>query len=241
MVFYCFDVCDGANLCFGQSVLSQPDFGQRLRKNLVLNLYLTLILAFDNLLTMRYLVLVLSLFAAKGSLAAVYKCIHPDGKTAYQGKPCPPGQKTVEINFKTGEAVDKKNELVKRELEFERRKLEELAVAEKEAKLQKLLSDAKTETEKNMELIKSNPKRFTVYAIPPYDPDNLNALVGKFKSRLPEIEAFRRKAALKALDSGNCQRVEASELNIKSTDTDLVLLVNCSSGQGIYYSEKDLK
>lgn len=190
---------------------------------------------------MRLTVLALGFLFSNFSYAGVYKCTDLNGNTGYQAKPCDVGKKTVQINFKTGEAIDKKLELEQKALETEKQKLAEMTELERQKKQEQLLIDAKAEIEKNKALIKNNPKKFSVYSIPPYDPENLNDLVKKYKSRLPEIESLRRAAALKALASKDCTRVEAVELNVKSSLDSLVFLVDCSSGQGIYFDESELK
>jgi len=65
--------------------------------------------------------------------------------------------------------------------------------------------------------------------------------VQNFSARLPDIERFRRLAAEKALATNQCGRVEAAELNSKSTDDALVFLVDCSSAKKYYFSEQELK
>jgi hypothetical protein len=65
--------------------------------------------------------------------------------------------------------------------------------------------------------------------------------VENFAARLPEIERFRRLAAEKALATDHCGRVEAVELNTKSTQDALVFLVDCSSGKKYYLTEQEIK
>ena len=189
---------------------------------------------------MRFKLLLLAILVSNSSSAGVYKCIDENGKTGYQSKPCATGESAVEINFKTGEAIDKKTELSRQTSELEKQKLLEKAKRDLQQKHRQLINDAKAESDKNQILIKNNTGQFSAYAIPPYDPENLSDLVKKFEDRLPYIERLRRLAAQRVLASGQCQRVEASELNIKSTREQLVFLVNCSKGQGIYISENEL-
>lgn len=189
---------------------------------------------------MRFKLLALAILVSNSSFAGVYKCIDENGKTGYQAKPCAIGENGVEISFKTGEALDKKTELARQASELEKQKQQEKAKRDLEQKRQQLIIDAKAESEKNQNLVKNYTDQFSVYAIPPYDPGNLSDLVKNFKDRLPAIERLRRLAAQKVLASGQCQRVEASELNIKSTREQLIFLVNCSSGQGIHISENEL-
>jgi hypothetical protein len=51
---------------------------------------------------------------------------------------------------------------------------------------------------------------------------------------------MRRQAAEKALATGQCERVEAAELNLKSSKAALVFLIDCSSGKHFYYTEQEL-
>ena len=99
---------------------------------------------------------------------------------------------------------------------------------------------ARAQSELTQALIKQNPALFSAYAIPPYDPEHLPAGIKPFEERLPDIEKFRRLAAQKALASGQCQRVEADELNAKTTKDQLVFLINCSSGTAYYFNESEL-
>ncbi|MGR9052826.1 MAG: DUF4124 domain-containing protein [Gammaproteobacteria bacterium] len=191
---------------------------------------------------MRFKFLVLALFVSQSAFAGVYKCTDDSGNTRYQSKPCVTGENVSEINFKTGEAINKEGQRTKLNEEMEKqRMLEEQAKLEAERKEQRRLGEAAEEREKNQELIKNNPEQFTPFAIPPYDPGNLSDLVKTFEDRLPDIERLRRLAALKALSSAQCNRVEASELNVKSTYEQLVFLVNCSRGQGVYFNENELR
>ena len=65
--------------------------------------------------------------------------------------------------------------------------------------------------------LKNNPDKFSAYAIPPYTPGKLSALVKAHQSRLADIERLRRLAAAKALATDNCIRVESVELHSKSS------------------------
>ena len=197
--------------------------------------------AIDEKTSMRKTLIVLGILISNSSIAGAYKCIDANGKTGYQSSPCATGQSAVQINFKTGEPVAKNRELDKEVLKRDQQKSQELIELELETKRLQLIAETKEETEQNQVLIKNNPKQFSAYAIPPYDPEKLPEWLKKFESRLPEIEKLRRFAAQKVLASGQCKRVEASELNIKSTLENLVFLVNCSTGQGLYFNEGELK
>lgn len=179
------------------------------------------------------------LFSAHAS-AGVYKCTGADGKTGYQSKPCVEGQHNVELNVKTGGSTDL-NEQQKRQLEqqeqLDQDKLERDRLKQRQALLKQAAAD---ESAKNQFLIKNNPRKFSAYAIPPYQLDQLPDVVKYHQSRLPDIERFRRQAAEQALATGQCNRVEASELDAKSTQDALVFLINCSSGKSFYFTEQEL-
>lgn len=194
---------------------------------------------------MRFALLFLAcLFFVNVATAGIYKCTDPAGNTKYLSKPCAEGDKNIEINLKTGASTDLNEKLSLEEL----KKKEEQAKIEKEQRQQqelkekeeRLISDANKESAKNQFLIKNNPEKYSAYAIPPYLPGQLPALVKTYQDRLPEIERMRRQASEKALQSGQCTRVESVELNIKSNKNALVFLIDCSSGKHFYYSEQEL-
>ena len=107
-------------------------------------------------------------------------------------------------------------------------------------KQQDLKQSAINENAKNQFLVKNNPKTFSAFAIPPYNPDNLPPLIKKFENRLADIERMRREAAEKTLATGECGRVESVELNQKSTRDSLVILVDCSTSKKFYINEQEL-
>jgi len=180
-----------------------------------------------------------SLFSAC-TLAEIYKCTDVGGKTDYQSKPCGPEHKTSQINIKTGNANDD-SEQEKQKQALEQKKQDEKAEQEQALKKQaQLKQEAMGESAKNQFLIKNNPDKFSAFSIPPYVPDQLPDLVKNYQARLPDIERLRRQAAEKALASGRCTRVEASELHSKSTKKALVFSVSCSSGKDFYFTEQEL-
>jgi hypothetical protein len=185
---------------------------------------------------MRLTLLVLGSFFSAYAYAGVYKCTDAEGATAYRSKPCATGQSNIEINVKTGILTnldDTKNP----QATLEQQKLEQDKLVEKEAQLKQ---QAINESAKNQFLIKNNPEKFSAFAIPPYTPGQLPDLVTKYQTRLADIERLRRYAAEKALATGQCSRVEATELNIKSTKEALVFLVDCSSAKHFYFTEQEL-
>lgn len=193
---------------------------------------------------MKFMLFILGSLVSASASAGVYKCTAPDGTTVYQSSPCSAGESKVEINTKTGVTTDL-NEVQNQQLSEQQGKQEALEKQQQEqerlAQQQaQLLRDARNESEKNQLLVKNNPGKFSAYAIPPYVPDALPPLVKHYEERLPDIERLRREAAEKALASEQCGRVEAAELNVKSTEAALVVLVDCSSGKHFYYTEQEL-
>ncbi len=189
---------------------------------------------------MKKIVLIVAALFSTQCLAGVFKCTDASGNTSYQSQPCAEEKQAFEMNVKTGSAVDLNQQQKQEELaEEEKRRLKQEAqqrLLEKEQRKK----DTLTESAITQALINSNPKQYSAFAIPPYDPDKLPAIVKQFENRLPEIEKFRRLAAQKALATGECQRVEADELNLKSQEDSLVFLVDCSSGKSFYFNETEL-
>jgi hypothetical protein len=194
---------------------------------------------------MKLISIILGIFYVTTANAGVYKCTNGSGKTVYRAAPCAPGQGNIQINIKTGTSTNLDEEKNLAELKDKEQQAktdqEKLAQQIEEQKQAKLKQDAKDESAKNQFLIKNNPKSFSPFAIPPYNPDDLPALVNAYQNRLPEIERLRRAAAEKALASNQCGRVESAELNIKSTREALVFLIDCSSARKFYFTEQELK
>jgi len=189
---------------------------------------------------MRFIVVFLGILFSAHASAGVYKCTGADGKTAYQSKPCVAGQHNVELNVKTGSSTDldeQQKQQLEQQKQLDQDKLEQDKLRQRQAQLKQAAAD---ESAKNQFLIKNNPEKFSAYAIPPYQFDQLPDVVKSHQSRLPDIERFRRQAAERALVSGQCSRVEASELNARSTQDALVFLINCSSGKSFYFTEQEL-
>ncbi|MEC4747607.1 DUF4124 domain-containing protein [Methylomicrobium sp. Wu6] len=177
--------------------------------------------------------------------AGVYKCTDETGKVVYKSQACLAGQSNAQVDIKTGITKDldqeKQQQLLKDQAEqakLTEQEQQEQKIAEKQARLKQ---EAKDESAKNQFLIKNNPLQYSAFAIPPYDPEQLPALVKNFAARLPDIERFRRFAAGKALATNQCGRVESVELNNKSTQDALVFLVDCSTAKKYYLSEQELK
>ena len=193
---------------------------------------------------MRFILLILACFFSSYVVAGIYKCTGEKGETQYRSSPCQTGQSNVEINIKTGSATNldekiKQQALAQKDQQaaLEKQALEKELLLRKQADAERAARD---ESEKNQLLIKNNPDKFSAYAIPPYVPEKLPALVQTFQARLADIERFRRLAAEKALASGQCGRVESVELHTKSTKDALLFFVNCSSGQAFYFQEQEL-
>ncbi len=180
--------------------------------------------------------IVIGLLFSTTVYAGAYKCTDENGKTTYQSTPCQQEKRTVEIDLKTGTLITHDVEERKQELEQQRQQRQLQLQKQK----QHLIEETQKQSRINQELIKNDPAHFSAYAIPPYTLENQPDIARYFQWRLPEIERYRRLAAQKALALGNCGRVEASELNIKSTPHRLVFLVDCSSGKQVYLNESQL-
>lgn len=193
---------------------------------------------------MKFISIILISIFSSCAFSEIYKCTDADGKKVYRPHPCEEGYNNEEINLKTGGAIDldeaQKQVVLKQQEEqaaLEKQKLEQ---QQAEQRKQEILQEAANESQKNQLLIKANPDKFSAFAIPPYSPGKLPALVKRFETRLPEIERLKRLSAEKALASGQCIRVEAVELNEKSTQNGLVFLVDCSSAKSFYFNEQEL-
>ncbi len=189
---------------------------------------------------MRLALCLLTLLFSSYTFAGVYKCIDNNDRITYQNQPCAEQALASEIDLTSGANISLEEERRRIQLAREKREQEEIAqrkIAEQQARL---LQESIAETRINQQFIKDHPKQFSAFAIPPYTEGDRPALVEDFQARLPEIERLRRKAALYVLDGGNCGRVEASELNSRSSSDNLVFLVDCSSGLQTYVEEKQL-
>ncbi|MGZ5008504.1 MAG: DUF4124 domain-containing protein [Methylobacter sp.] len=186
---------------------------------------------------MRIALFILGSLVSTCAFAEIYKCTDVNGKTNYQSKPCAAEHKTMQINIKTGSAAEPAQEKQELDKKGQDESAEQAQMLKKQAQLKQ---DALAESAKNQFLVKNNPERFSAFSIPPYDPDQLPDVAKNYPSRLPDIERFRRQAAEKALASGQCTRVEASELDIKSVKRALVFSVSCSSGKSFYFTEQEL-
>jgi hypothetical protein len=194
---------------------------------------------------MKNRILLLAVCLSFNSWAGVYKCTDAEGRTDYQSSPCTDQHKAMQINTKTGSKVDLNEQEAAKAKAVEESNLQQLQQqAEEHARMETIAQRkqlSRAESELTQALIKKNPTQFSAFAIPPYDPDKLSKLVSQYEERLPDIEKFRRIGAQKALATGDCQRVEADELNAKSTKDQLVFLINCSSGKSYYFNESELK
>ncbi len=189
---------------------------------------------------MKKILIALIAFYPGFGYAQVYKCTDGSGNTSYQSGPCDAEKKAFTIDIKTGSKVDlseKPNLLQQQQLKEQQQALEKQKQLQQEQQRRQAVSAEQAIT---LALIQNNPGQFSIYSIPPYQIDKLPALVEQFKNRLPDIEKFRRLAAQKALATGQCGRVESDELNIRSKKTQLVFLVDCSSGQSFYFNETEL-
>jgi hypothetical protein len=75
----------------------------------------------------------------------------------------------------------------------------------------------------------------------PYTMKGYPKTVAKYKTRLKEIESFRRRAAELILDSGKCAFIEYVELSdTKSSLNNMTFFADCRNGQRVYLNEKDI-
>jgi hypothetical protein len=85
-------------------------------------------------------------------------------------------------------------------------------------------------------------RRITSGALSPYTEQGYPKTVQTYGGRLVEIEAFRRRAAELAIDSGKCDKVVFSELSdSRSSLADLHFWVECRNKERFYLSEAELK
>ncbi len=189
---------------------------------------------------MKFLLLILTSLFTMGVSAEVYKCTDASGNKVYRSSPCSEGYKNIQIDLTTGKTVDldeeKKLQILKAQKEQE--ELEHKQLEEQQENLRKL--QIINESKKNQLLIKENPNKFSAFAIPPYELEKLTPLVKRYEGRLAEIERLRGIAAQQALASGQCNRVESSELNERSTQDLLVFLVDCSNTKSFYFDQNQL-
>jgi Domain of unknown function (DUF4124) len=193
---------------------------------------------------MRFTLIFLGLLVSMSLSAGVYKCTDASGKKIYRSAPCVEGQKKVELNVKTGSSTDLNEQESKEALTLQEQETKAAQKKQDEEQAQQKLIQLKQnsldESAKNQFLIKSNPHKFSAFAIPPYKYDDLTPLVKTYQNRLPDIERMRRQAAEKSLATGQCGRVESVELSDKSTTDGLVVLVDCSTAKKFYLSEQEL-
>ncbi len=174
------------------------------------------------------------------SLAGVFKCTDEWGKTTYQSDPCTKETKAIEMNIKTGKQTNLADAEKKKALETELKKQQEVIQKQLDEMEGQRKIDAAEQSAQNQLLIKNNPIQYSAYAIPPYLSGKLPALVKQYENRLPDIEKFRRLAALKALATGECKRVEADKLSEQSKADLLVFSVDCSSAKRFNFNETEL-
>lgn len=194
---------------------------------------------------MKFVLIVLGCLLSSYSYGAkeVHKCVSSTGQKYYSARPCAEGYTSSKLNISTGSTtnldMEQKQLTLRQQKERAKLEREKQARQERMERQTEINKEAIAESEKNKALIKDNPKQFSPFAIPPYEPGKLSNLVRRFQERLSDIERMRRTAAEKALATGQCGRVESSELDIKSTSTLLSFLVDCSSGKSFYYTELD--
>ncbi len=193
-----------------------------------------------NMKLIQLLILTGIAVSSSNALAAVFKCTDDPGDTSYQSAPCIEENSAPQIKIKTrglmGLINAKKKQTSEQEL-----KQQLAAELEKQSELELTrIRDTKEQSALNQLLIENNPMQFSSYAIPPYLPEQSLGMTTSFQVRLPEIEKFRRIAAQKALATGQCKRVESSQLSMDSTMDTLVFSIDCSSAKTFKYNEIEL-
>lgn len=88
---------------------------------------------------------------------------------------------------------------------------------------------------------KNYTARIRDYAIDEYTPAQYPTLTAKYRSRLAEIENFRRTAAERVIDSGKCDYVENVQLSDESSLQSLKFFIDCANESRIYLTEAELK
>lgn len=83
--------------------------------------------------------------------------------------------------------------------------------------------------------------RIRAYAIDKYTSTQYPKLSAKYRSRLTEIEKFRRTAAERVIDSGKCDYVENVQLSDESSLRSLKFFIDCANQNRIYLTEAELK
>ena len=83
--------------------------------------------------------------------------------------------------------------------------------------------------------------RISATALLPYTKTGYPKTHSKYGERVPQIEQFRRLAALKALKEQTCKFVISSDVSDKrSTVSKIVIWVECKDGNRRYFSEEQL-
>lgn len=82
--------------------------------------------------------------------------------------------------------------------------------------------------------------RIDPYGLSPYTMKGYPKTVRKYKTRLKEVEEFRRRTAEMVLDSGKCKFIEYVELSTKSSLNDLIFYADCRNGQRVFLNERDI-
>ena len=193
---------------------------------------------------MRIVFLVSLMVLSNFAFAGVYKCVDGNGKKVYQNKPCTDIENATEFDPVSGannKVIDNEQLLLLEQQKIQQQQQEEQRkLQEQQQKQQQLEQDILTESQKNQEWIKSHPGKYSAFAIPPYANNKHPPFADSFAQRLPEVERYRRFAAEIALASGKCGRVESAELNLRSTSTRLVFLIDCSSSESFLLDEKQI-
>lgn len=111
-----------------------------------------------------------------------------------------------------------------------------------EYKLKKEAFEARVAAEKaERDRQKKYTTRIRDYAIDEYTPAQYPTLTARYRSRLVEIENFRRTAAERVIDSGKCDYVESVQLSDESSLQSLKFFIDCANENRIYLTEAELE
>lgn len=83
-------------------------------------------------------------------------------------------------------------------------------------------------------------QRTSDYVYEPYTRDQFPKLFAQLGAAVDRIQPVREGAALAALRSGRCDRVELSEIATQTSAEDLRAFVDCSNGERFYFTESQL-
>jgi len=176
---------------------------------------------------MRIFIVVLCLVFA-GTANAFYKCKKPDGSVSFSDAPCGVRDDGVDI-----EKEQRYQESLEKRTEQERDRL----AMEKRERTGKLMSERKRQDV----FVRQYFKVIAKDAIPHYTAEEYPELEKTYYDRMVDIESYRLSAVRLVLNSQQCDKVSASNLDQpNSTPKDLNILVECVNGNRFRLHEKEI-